>query len=55
MKPKPKRQPQVFSGRDALAYTQRHVDEEAPSKTHVGKRNRAEKGLEVVFNPAGHK
>lgn len=54
MKPKPR--PTVFSGRDALAYQQREAaGDAAPSAHHVHKRNRADKGLEVVFDPVGHK
>lgn len=56
MKPKGKRPPPAFSGRDALAYQQRAAaGDDAPGKHHVQKRQRTEKGLEVVFDPAGHK
>lgn len=56
MKPKPKRPPPVFSGRDAIAYQQRAAaGDAAPEQHHLQKRQRKEKGLEVVFDPAGHK
>ena len=55
MKHERKKQAASFSGRDALAYSQRVAGEEAASKQHVQKRRRADKGLEVVFNPGAHK
>ena len=56
MKPNGKRPQPAFSGRDALAYSQPSAaGDDAPAKHHVQKRQRKDKGLEVVFNPASHK
>ena len=56
MKPKGKRPQPAFSGRDALAYSQpAAAGDDAPAKHHMQKRQRKDKGLEVVFNPASHK
>jgi hypothetical protein len=53
---KAKYKPAIFSGRDALAYQYGETaGDAAPSAHHVQKRNRADKGLEVVFDPIGYK
>ncbi len=56
MRPKATPQTAVFAGRDALSYQPREAaGDAAPSAHHVRKRQRANQGLEVVFDPAGHK
>ena len=56
MRPKAELQTAVFAGRDALSYQpQEAAGDAAQSAHHVRKRQHANQGVEVVFDPAGHK
>lgn len=46
--------PSKYAGEDALAYQEGPADPAAPVN-HVQKRLQKRKGVEVVFDPKGHK
>lgn len=45
----------LYRDYDALAYKPRHLGEERGAANHIKKAKQRKKGLEVVFDPKGHK